>query len=96
MPKTAQISKDQTFNFRIDPELEAAFVAAAAAEDRPVAQLLRDFMRGFVARQARLSYAAQARAQSRLIAERTSDPASDDHASLLELGRAFDDDELAG
>jgi len=43
MPKEAQMT------FRIEPELRAAFADAAALEDRPVAQLLREFMRAYVA-----------------------------------------------
>jgi hypothetical protein len=43
MPRASQHPKGETFNFRIDSELNAAFTAATEAEDRPAAQVLRDF-----------------------------------------------------
>ena len=51
MPRLSQHPKEKTFNFRIDPVLKAEFQAATEAADRPAAQVLRDFMRDFVARQ---------------------------------------------
>lgn len=42
---------DATFTFRVDEELKSRFTEAAKARDRTGAQLLRDFMREFVARQ---------------------------------------------
>lgn len=41
-----------TFTFRVDDELKTAFAAAAKARDRSGAQVLRDFMRDYVRRQA--------------------------------------------
>jgi predicted HicB family RNase H-like nuclease len=70
MPRTSQHPKDETFNFRIDSELKAAFTAAAEAEDRPAAQVLRDFMRAYVRQKQRRSFEAEARRQSLAIAER--------------------------
>lgn len=70
MPQAAQ-GKVENFNFRVEPELKAAFVAAAAADDRPAGQLLRDFMRRCVAVRARAEFAAEAKRQSRLIAADT-------------------------
>lgn len=40
--------KDVQMSFRIEPELRADFVEAAMAEDRPAAQVLREFMRAYV------------------------------------------------
>ena len=40
-----------TFTFRVDEKLKAAFTEAARARDRTAAQLLRDFMRDYLARQ---------------------------------------------
>jgi hypothetical protein len=34
---------------RIDSDLKAAFLAAAERNDRPAAQLIRDFMRQYIA-----------------------------------------------
>ncbi len=42
---------DATFTFRVDEDLKAEFVYAAKARDRTGAQLLRDFMRNYVAEQ---------------------------------------------
>ena len=42
---------DSTFTFRVDEDLKAAFAAAAEADDRTAAQLLRVLMRRHVARQ---------------------------------------------
>jgi len=40
---------DATFTFRVDEELKSAFADAAKAHDRTGAQLIRDFMRDYVA-----------------------------------------------
>ena len=40
---------ETTFTFRVDDSLKAAFADAAKRKDRTVAQLLRDFMRNYVA-----------------------------------------------
>lgn len=42
---------DATFTFRVDEGLKAEFVNVAKAHDRTGAQLLRDFMRSYVAQQ---------------------------------------------
>lgn len=70
--------KVESFNFRVDPELKAAFAAAAAEEDKPAGQVLREFMRAYVARRQGRTSAAEARRQSRLIAAASSDPAGDE------------------
>ncbi len=95
VPRVSQHPKDETFNFRVDPALKAAFTTAAAAEDRPAAQVLRDFMRAYVTRQAQSSFQDEARRQSLAIAERVRDPTSDEHASLAELNGLFDADLFA-
>lgn len=43
MPRTSARPKVDSFNFRVDPELKAAFTVATAAEDKPAGQVLRDF-----------------------------------------------------
>lgn len=40
--------KESGFTIRIEPELKAAFVAAAKNQDRTASQVLRDFMRDYV------------------------------------------------
>lgn len=39
-----------TITFKLDADLRAAFMSAAQSADRTTSQLLRDFMRDFVAR----------------------------------------------
>jgi predicted transcriptional regulator len=78
MPRLSQHPKEESFNFRIDPKLKAEFQSAAEAEDRPAAQVLRDFMRAYVERQHERAFAAEAKRQSRLLAERAADPGSDE------------------
>ena len=91
MPRASQHSKDATFNFRVDPDLKAAFAAATEAEDKPAAQVLRDFMRAYVERRKRREFEAEARRQSQLIAAAAADPASDEAQVLRELDASFDE-----
>lgn len=41
-------NKDAGLRIRIDRELRDAFVAACRAQDKPAAQVLREFMREYV------------------------------------------------
>jgi len=43
---------ETTFTFRVDSELKERFSELAREHDRPGSQLLRDFMRSFVAQRA--------------------------------------------
>ena len=90
MPRTSQTQKDETFNFRVDPALKAAFQAATEAEDRPAAQVLRDFMRAYIERRRRRDFAAEAHRQSLAIAARAADPDSDEAAVMRELDAHLD------
>ncbi|MBN9563337.1 MAG: DUF3018 family protein [Alphaproteobacteria bacterium] len=78
MPRLSQHPKEESFNFRVDPKLKADFQRATEAEDKPAAQVLRDFMRAYVERQRERAFAAEARRQSRVLAERVADPGSDE------------------
>jgi hypothetical protein len=78
MPRMSTRPKVESFNFRVDPALKAAFTAAVAEEDKPAGQVLRDFMRGYVERRRERAALAEARRQSRLITEHAADPASDE------------------
>ncbi|WP_240624276.1 hypothetical protein [Chromatocurvus halotolerans] len=40
--------KDSGFRIRVERELRDEFVAACRAQDRPAAQVLRDFMRRYI------------------------------------------------
>jgi hypothetical protein len=85
MPRISQHPKETSFNLRIDPLLKAAFTAAAEAEDKPAAQILRDFMRAYVKQRERRAFEAEARRQSLLIAERARDPNSDEAQVMREI-----------
>ena len=78
MPRASTRPKVESFNFRVDPELKAALTAATAEEDRPAGQVLRDFMRGYVARRQERAFSAKARRQSLIVAQREVDPSSDE------------------
>ena len=82
MPRTSARPKVESFNFRVDPELKAAFTAATAEEDKPAGQVLRDFMRGYVERQQDRAATAEVRRHSRFLAERAADPGSDEAAVM--------------
>src|SRR5271154_6430229 len=78
MPRSSRRLKETSFNLRIDPALKAAFTAATEAEDKPAAQVLRDFMRAYVRQRERRAFEAEARRQSQAVAERARDPNSDE------------------
>lgn len=42
------MSKEVKMTIRVEPELRAEFSEAAALQDRPAAQVLREFMRSYV------------------------------------------------
>ncbi len=83
MPRQSQHPKEESFNFRIDPKLKAAFQSATEAEDKPAAQVLRDFMRAYVERQRERAFAAEAKRQSRMIAKRAAGPGNDEAEVML-------------
>lgn len=95
MPRATQHPKEETFNFRLDPALKTAFTQAAEAEDKPAAQVLREFMRAYVERRRqRLAFEAEARRQSLVIAARAQDPDSDEARSIRELDALLDADDF--
>ncbi|MDR3536567.1 MAG: hypothetical protein P4L71_08710 [Acetobacteraceae bacterium] len=96
MPRTTQHPKDASFNLRIDPALKAAFTAAAEAEDKPAAQVLRDFMWAYVKQRERRMFEAEAHRQSLAVAERARDPASDEAEVMRWIEGAADDAAWAG
>lgn len=95
MPRITQHPKESTFNFRIDADLKAAFTAATEADDKPAAQVLRDFMRSYVKRRKQRDFEASARRQSRAIAVRAKDPNSDEFAVMREIEAELDHDDFA-
>lgn len=92
MARSSQNPKETSFNLRIDPALKAAFTAAAEADDKPAAQLVRDFMQAYVRRRKRLAFEAEAGRQSRLVAEASADPRSDDHSVMREIEAELEDE----
>jgi antitoxin component of RelBE/YafQ-DinJ toxin-antitoxin module len=64
-------------NLRVDAVLKAEFTQVVEAEERPVAEVLRSFMRRYVDEARKRSFAAEARRQSQLIA------ASEDEAEVM-------------
>jgi hypothetical protein len=46
------MAKEAVFTMKLEPELRDAFVAEAAALDRPASQVARELMRDFVKKQA--------------------------------------------
>ena len=42
------MAKEAVFTMKLDAELRDAFMAAAAAADRPASQIMREFMRSYV------------------------------------------------
>ena len=49
--QNGDVMSNATFTFRVDDGLKAEFANAAKSNDRSGAQLLRDFMRSYVAQQ---------------------------------------------
>ena len=45
------MSKEAVFTMKLEPDLRAAFMAAAAAAHRPASQIVREWMREFVVRE---------------------------------------------
>ena len=96
MPRTTRHPKETSFNLRIDPALKAAFTEAAEAQDKPAAQVVREFMRAYVAHRGRKAFEAEARLQSMSIAQRARDPNSDEYAVMREIETELDRDDFAG
>lgn len=90
MPRQRPPSKAESFNFRVNAKLKADFTAATAMEDRPAAQVLRNFMRVYVARRERRAFAAEAHSQSAAAAAAAADPATDEAAVMRELEADLD------
>lgn len=73
MPQSRHLRKEDTLNLRVDPALKAEFVAATEAQNKPVAEVIRDLMRAYVQHARRRKFASEARRQSRLIAHSPDD-----------------------
>jgi hypothetical protein len=91
MPRVSQHPKEASFNLRIDPALKAAFTKATEAEDKPAAQVVRDFMRAYVKQRERRAFEVQARRDSLAVAEAARDPNDDEAQIMRELEAHMDD-----
>ena len=45
------MTKEAVFTMKLEAELRAAFMTAAAAEDRPASQVVRELMRSYIEQQ---------------------------------------------
>lgn len=77
MPQSLTRPREATLNLRIDAALKMEFAEAVKAEDRPVAEVMRALMRGYVDEARQRRFAAEARRQSQLIAS------SEDEAEVM-------------
>ena len=77
MPQSLTRPREATLNLRIDAALKMEFAEAVKAEDRPVAEVMRALMRGYVDAARQRRFAAEARRQSQLIAS------SEDEAEVM-------------
>jgi hypothetical protein len=95
MPRNSQHLKEASFNLRIDPALKAAFTAATEAEDKPAAQVIRDFMRTYVKQREHRAFEAEARRQSLEAARYAGDPTSDEYTVMREIEAELNRDDFA-
>jgi hypothetical protein len=77
VPNAIAHSGETTLNLRINAALKQEFVSEVEAEARPVSEVLRSLMRGYVEEARQRRFAAEARRQSQLIA------ASEDEAEVM-------------
>jgi hypothetical protein len=68
MARTSPQLKDTVLNLRIDPDLKTQFASAARAENKPIAEAVRDLMRAYVESARHREFVAEARRQSQLVA----------------------------
>lgn len=80
-----------TFTFRIEPELKAAFADLAEKQNRHAGEILRDFIRELVKTKRKVDFVREARRQSKIIAAATLDSGGDEAQIMRELDSAFDE-----
>jgi hypothetical protein len=84
-------TKTETVTFRIEAALKGEFAEIAEAEHKPVGELLRELVRDHIKQKKRREFEAEARRQSRLIAEAAKDPNSDEAQVMRELDAHFEE-----
>jgi hypothetical protein len=95
MPRTSDTPKGETFTFRLDPALKVALSRSAADEHMQPAELLRMLVRDHVAGKERRAFEAEARRQSRAIADRARDPKSDEAQVMREIEAGLERNDFA-
>ena len=91
MSRTTAEPKEATISVRMPSDLKDALCELAAAEAKPVGELLRDLVRERVKQVEREKFIAEARRQSLVLAEAAWDPNSDEAQILRELDAHFDE-----
>jgi predicted transcriptional regulator len=92
MARTTDLLKDETFTFRLDPALKTSLTRVAAKVHKQPAELVRQLVRNHVAKVERREFEAEARRQSRIIAEAAKDPNSDEAQVMRELDAIVESD----
>jgi hypothetical protein len=95
LPRTSDTPKGETFTFRLDPAMKVALTRSAADEHMQPAELLRRLVRDHLVGKERRAFEAEARRQSRAIAERAGDPKSDDAQVMREIAADLERDDFA-
>ena len=85
MARHSSFRLDESFTFRLEPEMKAALTLAAASEDRQPGELLRDLLRRYIADKERATFEAEARRQCLAVNALAQNPDSDEAAVMAEL-----------
>ena len=83
--------KTETVTFRLEAALKDEFADIAAAEQKPVGELLRELVRLHVKQRKRLAFEAEARRQCEIINAAARDPNSDEARVMHEVDANFED-----
>lgn len=83
--------KMDTFTFRIESDLKAAFVKLVESQDRPAGEILRGFIRELVGSKRQSDFFKQARVQSKIIKAAADSSNSDEVEVLRQLDMEFDE-----
>ncbi len=84
-------TKMDTFTFRIESDLKAAFVKLVESQNKPAGEILRGFIRELVGSKRQSDFLKQARLQSKIIAASAGSSDSDEAEVLRQLDMEFDE-----
>jgi hypothetical protein len=87
--------KGKTFTFRLDPAMKDALTRSAAEDHIQPAELMRDLVRRYLAEKEQRALEIEARRQSLSIAERASDPGTDEARVMKEISAGLELDYFA-